>query len=413
MRRPRAIAAILAILAAGAATIPVARGGETARRGGPLDPALGSALVAIESSLAKLRGIPFERDVTTAALTHAGARAYVRDLLHDEYPGHRLVDEQESLRYFGLLGPDQDLEAIYLNLMEAQVAGLYDPPTRTLYVVEGPLSGAVPLAHELAHALMDQAFDLDALERGVRDDDDRALALSSLVEGEATMVMTLWAMEHARDPDVAALGGADGEAAMKASSKGLDEAPPFLRDLLMFPYVSGMTWAAEIMKQGGGLRALDAYFKEPPESSEQILHPAKSIAPRDVPSSIDESLASAGLPRGAEVVKSGSMGEFAIRFLLGGGAPGSAAAAGWDGDRFALARAGGAAHLNWVSVWDTAEDAEEFAAAARRWLGARNTARGPAELRVKGTVVLLAEGGDAADRVAAMASRSAAEIRLR
>ncbi|HZE88552.1 MAG TPA: hypothetical protein VE404_03345 [Verrucomicrobiae bacterium] len=410
MRRPTA-PAVFATLLAGA-TLSVAAG--RAPLGAPLDPSLSGALVQIEASLAKLRGIPFKHDVKTAAMTHEEARAYVRTLLHEEYPGEGLAAEQDSLRYFALLGSDENLEAIYLNLMEAQVAGLYDPEARTLYVVEGPLSGAVALAHELAHALMDQTFDLDALEKRAMDDDDRALALSSLVEGEATMVMTLWAMEHAADPNLASLGGADGDAAMKASQNGLEAAPPFLRDLLVFPYVQGMSWAAEIMKKGGGLRALDEYFKAPPESSEQILHPAKSMAPRDVPSGIDASLAGAGLPGGTEIVKSGSLGEFGIRFLFGaGGAEAAEAAAGWDGDRFVLAREAGASHLNWVSVWDTENDAAEFAAAARSWLAGRNAARGPAEVRVKGTVVLLAEGGEAARRVDLMASRTAAGVHLR
>src|SRR5262249_44727741 len=145
---------------------------------------------------------------------------------------------------------------------------------------------------------------------------------------------------------------------------------------------------------GGGLGALDEFFRHPPESTEQILHPEKSAAPRDVPSRIDDDLAGSGVPPGARIVKRGTMGEFGIRFLLGGSAPDAIEAAeGWDGDRFVLARAGEASILNWVTAWDSGTDAAEFAAAARRWLDGRGASRGAADVRIAGTVVIVAEGG--------------------
>ena len=45
------------------------------------------------------------------------------------------------------------------------------------------------IAHELTHALADQHYDLDAMQKAVKKDDDRSLALSALIEGEATLAM--------------------------------------------------------------------------------------------------------------------------------------------------------------------------------------------------------------------------------
>jgi len=42
------------------------------------------------------------------------------------------------------------------------------------------------LAHELTHALQDQNFNLEASLDKVKNDDDRALALKSVAEGDAT-----------------------------------------------------------------------------------------------------------------------------------------------------------------------------------------------------------------------------------
>jgi hypothetical protein len=384
------------------------------------------SLLGIESALAKLRGLPFRSEVATAELTHEGARDYIQGILRAEYPGSQLADEQETLRFFRLIPQGQDLEKLYLDLMQSQVAGLYDPPTKTLYVVKGPLAGTIALAHELAHALMDQHFDLDALEKRVKEDDDRALALSSLIEGEATMVMILWSVQEGADASLPGIAGADPAEMIRASEAGMKGVPPFLRESLVFPYTGGMAWAGEVMRSGGGLRALDAYFREPPDSSEQILHPEKSIAPRDRPSLIDAALVATGIPAAARVVKRDTMGEFAIRFLLGGAESPVAveAAAGWDGDLYLLAGDPGGYFLNWVSVWDTEADADQFAAAIGAWLSGRSArVDAPAPLAFtaerKGRVVVVTEGGGKAaesdtprDRAAAILARLPVGIEL-
>src|SRR5262249_34164890 len=58
-------------------------------------------------------------------------------------------------------------------------------------------------SHELVHALQDQYFDLDRWfaehddsRPGVLRDDDRVLALRCVVEGEATLVQSVWQLQH-------------------------------------------------------------------------------------------------------------------------------------------------------------------------------------------------------------------------
>ena len=79
----------------------------------------------------------------------------------------------------------------------SQVAGLYSPDDKKLYVVSrsgelGPTEKTT-FAHEYTHALQDQNFDLGSLE--ARRDRTRATGRSpglSLVEGDATLSMSLW-----------------------------------------------------------------------------------------------------------------------------------------------------------------------------------------------------------------------------
>jgi len=377
--------------------------------------------------LEALRGLPFLTEVATASLSRAGVRSFIEELLDREYPPADLQAEEETLRYFGFLGAGQGLKSIYLDTMESQVAGLYDPDRKTLYVVPSPALGPVTLAHELAHALMDQHFGLNALEENARGDDDRVLALGCLVEGEASMVMMLWAVQSNLDPDIPSLPGGVTAAALQAAEAGMAALPAFLRETLLFPYLGGSVWAADVMRRGGGLKALDAFFRDPPESTEQILHPERSQPPRDRPSTIDPELLISSMPSGTPVVKRGSMGEFALRFLLGGSDEKEAVAAaeGWDADQYLLAGEPGARSLTWVSVWDTVQDAAEFRERAPVWLSIRarqgdaSTGGNDSAVEQRGRVVVVARGGGdsgipkAAERAASIASRLPSGIEFR
>ncbi len=393
MRRGRASAVLL--LAAAFTTAGAERGEE--RRPAPADVAPGAAPPAqdvgwVVAPLEKLRGLSFGKVPSTKQVSREEARAYMSRLLAREYPPERLAAEQEAYVYFGFLQEGQDLERMLLDLLEEQVAGFYDPETELLYVVPGPLAGSLAIAHEMAHALVDQHFDLERLQRAARGDDDRALALSSLIEGEATMVTSLWVIQSAMDPSMPPLATEDPAELIRAASRGLEGVPRILEQTLTFPYLAGSIWAADVMRRGGGLKALDAFFAEPPDSTEQILHPERSLPPRDRPALIDASLLESVLLPSDPLVKLDTMGEFGIRILFEGEGA-EAAAEGWDGDRFLLAGAREARHLTWISAWDSEGDAAEFAAAAAEWLRSRPAAAGGSGVRRAGTIVVVAEGG--------------------
>src|SRR5260370_21918319 len=57
------------------------------------------------------------------------------------------------------------------------------------------------------------------------------------------------------------------------STPTLHNAPPFLKDALIFPYLGGLTFSAALMKNSGWA-ALPGVFEKPPVSTQQILHPA-------------------------------------------------------------------------------------------------------------------------------------------
>ena len=67
------------------------------------------------------------------------------------------------LKKFGLLPRDFDLGKFLVVLLKEQVAGYYDPKTKTVNLLDwlGADQQKPVLAHELTHALQDQSFNLD------------------------------------------------------------------------------------------------------------------------------------------------------------------------------------------------------------------------------------------------------------
>jgi hypothetical protein len=116
-----------------------------------------------------------------------------------------------------------------------------------------------------------------------------------------------------------------------------------------------------------------------PVSSEQILHPERYAA-GDVPAEVTFAGAAPDTVRYED-----GLGEFEIRLLFqellpdSSGWRAAALAAGWDGDRYQVIRAGpGADALVWYTVWDDAEAAGRFARSLERaWPNRRPVAGAP------------------------------------
>jgi hypothetical protein len=227
------------------------------------------------------------------------------------------------------------------------------------------------LAHELDHGLQDQAFDLHAFEDLPADEGDAALARHALVEGDgiALMVEVLLARKHIAapwgDPRVAE----QLIAAMAQSGDALDKAPLAIRETMLFPYREGFAFVAALRRHRKW-SAIDAAFKRPPRSTEQVLHPDRYLSdekPIGVTAGVPEVLAS------FTQVHATVWGELGWSlFLRSHGVTeqiAAQAAEGWGGDRaIVVARDGDTAHAVGLSrsEWDTEADAIEAANAAVR-----------------------------------------------
>jgi len=293
-----------------------------------------------------------------------------------EYTPEELAATEDVLIALGLLPPGSSIRQLTLDLQEGQVAGYYSPDRDQLFVVRrsGDDLGAierVTYAHEFTHQLQDQHFDLDRFFEGAAAETDGSLGRLALIEGDAVSVQATWMTDNLTPRE---LGELIAVALGPGSLEALQRAPRYLRETSLFPYEDGLAFANRLLAEGG-YPSVNAAYEDPPESTEQILHPDRYLerqSPVDV--SIPRGISGVTGPNavlGGEWSEGAqdTLGELVLRIWLSEGkvplAQARTAAAGWGGDRIIMLRGpNDAVAIGLITVWDSPADAAEFATAA-------------------------------------------------
>ncbi len=348
----------------------------------------------------QLRGWTFKRPVKKERVSLSHAHTEMRRILVEaDKPDHR-ARVQAFLRVAGLIPPDCSLLDTSLEVLDQQVAGYYEPATRTLRLVDRPnplppFVERMVLSHELTHALDDQYFGLDGRLKSGDGSEDRAFVATALGEGSATslMLQAMAAAQRSGRFSMMDLSQYVAEELQRASM--LSQLPRYF-SAMFGSYIAGTAFLARgdlatLLAQPDNRavgEALLAARRSLPLSSEQILHPEKywDAARRDDPVVIDDKAMTLWLSRpGRRILHRDTIGEFLTailtephdsrRDLMSLQSPAAwtnAGASGWGGDRFfLLSNRGGARTLAttrdlqgvWVTTWDTPRDRDEFVAA--------------------------------------------------
>jgi hypothetical protein len=328
-------------------------------------------------------GLTFKRDPVVARRSREQVLGYIVQKLDEDHTPEELRGLASAGRLFGFIADSTDLRALFLAVLGEQVAGYYDPDSSTLYVAADVDSFYLrtTVAHELVHALQHQYVGLDSIVRQRRQNDRRAAAIAVL-EGQATLAQTLLMMPEL---DLAALPSFwDMRSAFyeqQQEMKAYAGAPLWLRETLIFPYLAGADFVRWYRHGHPGAMP---FAEAMPVSSEQILHPERYAA-GDVPTDL------VFTGRAPDTVRyEDGLGEFETRLLFQqllpdpSGLRAAALAAGWDGDRYQVIRAGpGGDALIWYSVWDDAAAADRFARSLERvWPGRRTVAPGSSRTEI-------------------------------
>jgi len=334
----------------------------------PLDAEALQSLEAIETQVSQLRGLFPIRRVAHRLLSQEDLRLRIAQDLLSDYTEQEAADDAALLTALGLLEDEIDLWQLYADLLSEQVAGFYDPESEEMLLVCGSSFGAVErftYVHEFVHALQDQHFDIQAglayTDQACKGQDDRCLALQALLEGDASLLQEQWLRIYA---DLDTLSGLQ-EFFTAFEMPVYQSAPEYIQEELTFPYLGGLSFVRSRYLEGGW-EGVDQTFRDPPHSSEHILHPERY--PHDLPAALPLPAAHTAPASNWRLISEEPLGEWALRMVLGKHLDPdqvSMAAEGWGGDLLLAYREDdlGAVAFALVVQWDTIRDAHEFTTA--------------------------------------------------
>jgi hypothetical protein len=333
----------------------------------------------IEAGIQDVRQLHFKHPVPLVVKTPDEAEVMMEaDLMRDNTDNQLEVDAVAGA-LTGLYPSGMDLKAQSLKLLKSQVAGFYDPHGKEMVLVEGgdnlglwnsaaefmiqrDVVGEMLLAHELTHALQDQNFDLESKLDKVQDDDDRALALKSVAEGDATIAGFAYAVGRMDDNTADTL--ADNLKNLpQAMAAEAPNTPEGLSAPLLFQYSEGVRFVAEAYRRGGW-NAVDALYRNPPQSSHQILHPDLYF---DSPGAPTSRIDLAGYDRtmsGWKVADDDTFGELLIRVILernlGKQSNEVGLASRWIADRMIILQQSHSVNVIWMLAFSDLQTARHF-----------------------------------------------------
>ena len=334
----------------------------------------------------KQTGLPIKKPVKRRLTSRDEVEAYLTKHMKDE-DVKRLQRSELVLKKFGLLPRDFDLEKLLVALLREQVAGYYDPKTKTVNLLDWvPMEEQEPvMAHELTHALQDQAVGLDKwMKRGEKDlgeirrdptpadieNDEMDDTREAVIEGQAEAVMMQYELAPVGRSILDSPDLVDAMESQMSSgtddSKVFKDAPIFLRESLTFPYSYGLKFEIKLLEKGGKQQAFAGVLASPPHTTRQIMQPETYLSGEQIPP-----MPVVQFKRDfKDYIKFdiGAMGEFDVAVLIeqyAGKKLSDQLYPAWRGGYYYAARpkrdAAAPLGLFYVSRWSTPEKASEFA----------------------------------------------------
>ncbi|HEX8100266.1 MAG TPA: hypothetical protein VF660_08710 [Actinomycetota bacterium] len=331
---------------------------------------LPQVIAEVAHQVEEVRGLKFIRPIAPRAVSREEMDRLLNEGLNEAIPKGEARRTGLAWQTIGVIPEGADLRQAYKDFGASSIVGFYDTDDHRLVYVgtqsPTPLQRRV-LAHELTHALDDQHFKLDHLDDlHAKCRDELALSFLSLVEGNAEVTATRWATRNLTPAEYTQLQveeSSQGEGGLPST------VPLFFAQLLIFPYPNGSAFVTDLLDRGG-TKEVDAAFRHPPVSTEQILHPGEY--PADVPDDVEVPDLAPKLGAGWKDLEFEDVGEGWLHLMFDlriGPEESTTAVSGWDGAQY---RAWG--HRKDTAVvldtaWDSSEDAKEFAGAMDEWIG--------------------------------------------
>lgn len=244
------------------------------------DSELDAVVARTMARIEQVRRLEFERTPPVRLISQARQRNETREQFADVNETSRIA---LNTQYEALLLINESTNAVESQqaLFGGGVSGYYRTDSKNITLVspsDGTLQLQEPvLAQELFHAQQDQYFNLSTNISTIEERNAR----NGIVEGDANYVQYLYEQRCQGAWNGTCLGyNASG-------TQQPQEAPPNLNlgmvQLYLQPYNSGVAFVREIKRTEGWDAVTDVY-ENPPESTEQTIHPAKY--PTDEPTNL-------------------------------------------------------------------------------------------------------------------------------
>ncbi|GAA3758787.1 hypothetical protein [Terriglobus aquaticus] len=331
------------------------------------------------------------KPIKRAIHTRAEVTEILRRKMAEDEGTRRMQRAELVLKKFGLLDRDFDLQPFLLSLLSEQVAGFYEPKTRTMNLLDWvkPDEQKPVIAHELTHALQDNRVGLEKwndpqpeeMSHNEREDnlhiqtDEASTARQAVTEGQAMVTFIDYSIRDTGKTlrDVPQMG--DRLAQMGSDTSGspiLARAPLVLQQSLLFPYTNGVTFEQAILQRNGVDAAFAGALDRPPSSSHEILHPDDYLNHVPVPVLAIPDIHPL-LDKQWNAYDIGVMGELDVRMLtelFGGAQIAGPLSLNWDGGIYYAAQkkdvtpaqkaSTASLGLLYLSRWKNADSARSF-----------------------------------------------------
>jgi hypothetical protein len=322
----------------------------------------------VENNVIAMRGLAPSASVEPLLMSRTELRQRLQaQLFYTEEDARRDVLVMNA---FDFVPRDFDLYALSRRYLGDSIAGFYDPDTKEFVVVSDDKEiDALEqwiYAHEFMHAMQDQHFQLELIT-DTSLSEEKNLTIRALAEGEAELVQSqyiaqgFFTQEELVDIFNLINRIRNGEAGYL---------PPVLVNGFIFPYITGQQFA-EALYQRDGWAGLDSAWRNPPQSTEHIIHPDRYFV-GDAPQIVFLPSLTETLGAGWTLIEEAVLGEFLLReylvqrldlFQV------DQAATGWGGDRYAVYWHEDLDESVMVlrTVWDTVADSSEFVTAYNQY----------------------------------------------
>jgi hypothetical protein len=277
-----------------------------------------------------------------------------------------------GLELLGLVDPGViSTPSDVIDVTIQSVAAFYQPSTRAVVIIDrgeplSDLDADATLAHEFVHALQDRRHDLGSFGGDAESDSDRALAVTSVVEGEAMLYQLLLMLAYnGVDLKRANYSGMFQALVAQGEQLAASASSPMVTAGSIFPYTYGARYMGERWLQGSH-EALDQIYDAPPQSSLEVMWQGSGNMPAlesfDVmPAPLDGYRFVADDVAGAWVMFTRLLDLWSG---VDGVAPLRTLASQWRGDRFWVYQSQGGAPdtaVVWWIDWSDAVSAAQFA----------------------------------------------------